>query len=155
MKVLDIILSLHTCYTCAMRDTTAIEKLLPSALNATTSVFLSIPCYIYFDFSLYWKLSVIIIFYLLQIIDTNENVTFRCFGMRILGTVWEKKYSGFQRNLYSILYTLSFSTLFFWVYFPFDLLLINLLLIQLPTIYFSGTTLHGLLSGNIRSVTTK
>ena len=134
-----------------MRDTTAIEKLLPSVLNAATALFLSLPFYFYFDFSLSWKLSVILIFYLLQVIDTHENLSFQCFGMRIFGTVWDKKYSRLQRNIYSILYTLSFTTLFFSIYFPFDLLLINLLLIQLPTIYFSGTTLHGLLSGNMRS----
>ncbi len=137
-----------------MRDTTAIEKLLPSILNATFALLLSLPFYLYFGFGLTWKLSVIGIFYVLQVLDTHENMQFRCLGMRILGTVWEKRYTRLQKNIYSILYTLSFSTLFFYVYFPFDLLLINLLLLQLPAVYFSGTTLHGLLSGNMRSKTT-
>ena len=71
--------------------------------------------------------------------------------MRIAGTVWEKPYTRFQRNIYSILYTLSFSTLFFHILFPFDLFIVNMMALQLPTIIISGTTLHGLLSGNMRS----
>jgi hypothetical protein len=85
------------------------------------------------------------------VLDTHENIQFRCFGMRLFGTIWEKKYSRLQRNVYSVLYTLSFSTMFFSLYFPFDLLVVNLFFIQLPTVYFSGTTFHGLLSGNMRS----
>ncbi len=134
-----------------MRDTSIWEKLIPSIINTVITLVLSSPFYFLFGLDIKWKISAILIFYMLQVLDTHENVHFRCFGMRILGTVWGKKYSQSQRNMYSILYTVSFSTVFFHMYFPFDLLLVNIFLLQLPTILVSRTTLHGLLAGGLRT----
>lgn len=134
-----------------MRDTSVLEKLIPSILNAVISLLVSIPLLYFFGISYEWKFATILIFYILQVIDTHEHAEFRCFGMRIFGTVWEKEYSRMQRNIYSILYTLSFSTLFFSIFFPFDIFILNIILLQLPTIFITGTTLHGLLAGNMRS----
>ena len=120
-------------------------------MNATVAIAISLPVLYFFDFEIEWKLSAIIIFYLIQVADTHEHIDFRCLGMRIFGTVWAEKYSRFQRNVYSILYTLSFSTLFFYVIFPLDIFLFNIFVLQLPTILISGTTLHGLLAGGLRS----
>lgn len=138
-------------YNCNMRDTTIIEKFLPSALNAAVAFGISLPFLYFFGHGTVWKASTILAFYFIQIADTHEHLSFRCFGMRALGTVWSDKHSRLRRNIYSILYTLSFSTLLFWIYFPFDMFLINMLLLQLPTILLTGTTLHGLLAGNFRS----
>lgn len=134
-----------------MRDTSILEKLIPSVINALVAVALSIPLYLWFGFGLGWKLSAILIFYIMQIIDTHENMNFRCFGMRIFGSTWEKEYSRFQRNLYSILYTLSFSTIFFYIYFPLDLFLANIVLLQIPSILISHTTFHSLVAGGLRT----
>jgi hypothetical protein len=134
-----------------MRDTSVYEKAIPSVLNASSALLLSLPILYFFGTSVVWKLSTILIFYILQVIDTHEHKEFRCFGMRIFGTHWEKEYSRLQRNTYAILYTCSFATLFFSVLFPFDLFLVNILMLQLPTILITGTTLHGILSGNMRT----
>jgi len=134
-----------------MRDTSVWEKLIPSLINASTALILSIPFYLYWGLNIKWKLIAILIFYIMQVLDTHENIKFRCFGMRIFGTVWEKNYSRLQRNVYSILYTLNFSTLFFHIYFPFDLFLANMLLLQLPSVLISKTTFHGLLAGGLRT----
>jgi len=134
-----------------MRDTSILEKLIPSVINASVALILSLPFYFWFGLSVHWKISAILIFYILQVLDTHENLNFQCFGMRILGTCWEKEYSRLQRNLYSIFYTLSFSTFFFYIYFPFDLFIANMLLLQLPAIILSGTTLHGFLAGGLRT----
>ncbi len=134
-----------------MRNTSAIEKLIPSVINALFVLIFSLPFYFLFGLSFKWKLITILIFYILQVLDTHENINFRCFGMRVFNTIWAKKYSRFQINLYSVLYTLSFSTLFFYIYFPLDLFLINIFFLQLPTVLISGTTLHGFLSGGLRT----
>ncbi|MDP1690296.1 MAG: hypothetical protein Q8L52_03820 [bacterium] len=133
-----------------MRETTVIEKLIPSVVNAMIAIVTATPVYIAFGPGL-GKSSAILVFYLMQILDTHENSRFRCFGMRVFGTVWKKNYSRTQRNVYSILYTLSFATLFFHIYFPFDLFVINMLFVQVPTIILTGTTFHGFLAGGMRS----
>lgn len=69
--------------------------------------------------------------------------------MILLNIHWKKDYSIKQQLLYVFLYTLSFSTIVIWVFFPFDLLIFNLLFIQLPTVLITGTTLHGFLSGKM------
>lgn len=76
----------------------------------------------------------------------------RDIGMVLMKTYWEKKYPVWKLLIYSVLYTASLATFVFYVYFPFDLLLVNLLLLQLPCVLLSGTTLHGYLSGGILTV---
>jgi len=134
-----------------MRDTNLLEKVVPSIINVGITFLISVPFLLYFGLSFEWKICVILIFYIVQIFDTHETFSFQCFGMRVFGTVWERRYSRFQRNIYSILYTASFSTLFFYIYVPFDLFIFNMLLLQLPSVLITGTTLHGLLSGNMRT----
>ncbi len=60
---------------------------------------------------------------------------------------WRKHYTFRQHIKFNIFYTLSFSTIMLYVWFPLDLLILNLLLIQLPMSLITGTTLHGYLSG--------
>jgi hypothetical protein len=72
--------------------------------------------------------------------------------MIILGSKWKKKYPFLNQFIYIILYTLSFSTLLFYVFFPFDLFLANMFLFQLPMVLIKKTTLHGFLSGNMAGV---
>lgn len=138
-----------------MRNTTAFEKLAASLLNAALALIISLPVFLYLGIGLWWKLATIAIFYIIQVLDTHERIGFRCFGMRLIGTTWAGKYSRTQRNVYSVLYTLSFSTVFFHVYIPFDLLVFNLLLIQLPCVLITGTTLHGFLAGGMRTQISK
>jgi len=133
------------------RPTNIYEKLVPSLINAVVVLVISLPFLLLWSFGLKWKIAVIAIFFVynLGFAIFNEN---RCLGMIIAKTSWQKKFSLFQKLVYTILYTLSFSTIFFWVFFPFDLLLANLLLLQLPLILLRQTTLHAFLSGKNKTI---
>ena len=55
-------------------------------------------------------------------------------------------------NLYYIvLYTISFSTLFYWLLWPFDLLLINAAC-QIPCYVFTRNTFHGFIAGQFTEI---
>ena len=69
--------------------------------------------------------------------------------MRIINAEWEDEYSLKRKLLYSFLYTLSFSTFLIWIWFPFDLLILNLLLLQLPFVLITGRTVHGYFAGMV------
>ncbi len=128
------------------KTTGPLEKFVASFFNAIIALGLSVPFLIIWGPSLYWRISVIIIFGL------YESFIFlyqkdRCFGMKIMDTYWRKHYTFRQHIKFNIFYTLSFSTIMLYVWFPLDLLILNLLLIQLPMSLITGTTLHGYLSG--------
>ncbi len=133
-----------------MRITNVLEKLLPSAINLVVVLLLASPFLIIWGAGLKWKVVTIGIFavYNLAFAVFNKN---RCLGMMLLHTYWQKDFSLLQKLIYVILYTASFATFFYWVYFPFDLLLVNLLLVQLPFVLIKQTTLHGYLAGNNRT----
>ena len=135
------------------RDTNILEKLIPSVINLFIILFLSLIVIYMFNIedTISRKTIFISIMFLynLCIAVFNKN---RCIGMIIMNTYWEKEYSLTNRILYALLYTLSFSTLLFYIYFPYDLLLFNLLLIQLPFILTKHTTAHGYLSGNMKTI---
>lgn len=134
-----------------MKSTTALEKLIPSVVNVILVFIVFIPAYFLNISLLDKKLIIIAGFFLYELIFIFANKG-RDLGMVIYNTSWEKDYSIFQLLVYNILYTLSFATLLFWLIFPFDIFLINLFFIQLPTVLLKGTTLHGFLSGGIKSV---
>jgi len=138
-----------------MRDTRIIEKIFPSIINTVLLLIITLPILYLRGPDLVWKLTIIGLFYIIQIGHTHENAEFRCFGMKVFGTRWKKKYTKLQRNIYSILYTLSFATLFISFYYPFDVFIINMLALQLPAVLLTGTTLHGYFSGNMRTVTVR
>lgn len=107
-----------------------------------------------FDDLLYIQITfiLVVLVYDLGIAVFNNN---RCLGMIIMGTYWNKEYSMKQRIIYALLYTLSYATVVFYIFFPFDLLIVNLFLLQLPFVILKKTTLHGYLSGNISTVVGK
>lgn len=130
------------------KNTNALQKLSVSILNTLFTLLLSLPFYFIFGFSNTYRVILVFIFliYNLSCIFLSNN---RCLGMIILGIKWKEEYSLKQHIIYRLLYSLSFSTIVIWIFFPFDLLLINLLCIQLPTILLTGSTLHGYLSGKM------
>jgi hypothetical protein len=130
------------------KNTNALQKLSVSVINTLFVVLLSIPFYLLWGFTLYYKISLVAIFllYNLVFIFTTKN---RCLGMIILGIYWKEEYPLKNQVIYAFLYTLSFSTAVIWIFFPFDLLLVNLLLIQLPFVLKTGTTAHGYFSGKM------
>ena len=130
------------------KNTNALQKLSVSIINTIFVTILSLPFYFIYSFTTTYKVILIILFFLynLSFIFLTNN---RCLGMIILGIKWKEEYSIKQQVLYTFLYSLSFSTIVIWIFFPFDLLLFNLLFIQLPTVLLTGTTLHGYLSGKM------
>ena len=70
----------------------------------------------------------------------------------LMRTYYSGKYQKKNQLLYDIFYTASFSTIFFSILFPFDVLLLNILFIQLPMVLLTKTTLHGYLAGNVTTV---
>lgn len=133
------------------RPTNIYEKLVPSLINAVVVLVISLPFFLLWGHGLKWKMAVIAIFFVynLGFAIFNKN---RCLGMIIAKTSWQKEFNLIQKLVYTVLYTLSFSTIFFWIVFPFDLLLVNLLILQLPLVLLRQTTLHAFLSGKNKTV---
>lgn len=134
-----------------MYTTSIIQKILPSIINVLIVFVIASP----FLFSkipvLNKKIILVILFLVYNLIFVFFNHG-RDFGMMIVGSYWKENYPVINLLVYSVLYTASFSTLLFWIYFPFDLFLVNMLLVQLPTVILTGTTFHGFLSGHMVSV---
>lgn len=137
------------------RNTTIIEKAVPSLINTGFVFFILSPFIVFYGFTLGIRCALVCLFLLVQIVDTHTRSQFRCIGMRALGSYWAHNYSSRQKLLYSILYSASFATLVFYVYIPLDIFVVNMLLVQLPCIMLTGTTLHGFLAGNMQSVIKK
>ena len=135
-----------------MRKATSVDKFMSSIINAIVVFLFFLPVLIFFDFSILVKKIIFIVFmviYRILFIVINEN---RSIGMILMGTYWEKRYPLSKQILHAILYTVSFSTLLFWIFFPFDLFLINLLLFQLLSMKLTGMTLQEYLSGGMQGV---
>lgn len=134
-----------------MRLTNPSEKACNSLINVLFVLLISSPLW-YASFSpILKKMIVLLLFfvYKLVIIFFNKN---RSLGMLVTNTYWKKKYPLNQQIFHSVLYTSSFSTLLFWIYFPFDLFLFNMLFFQIPTLYFKKTTFHGYIAGNMVTI---
>lgn len=134
-----------------MIKTNAFEKITTSFINVLSALIIFLPFYFTIDNFLVKKIIFIFIFlaYNLIFLIFNKN---RCLGMIIMKTKYEKEYPKIKHFVYIILYTLSFSSLLFWINFPFDLFLLNIFFIQLPIVIIKKTTLHWYLSGNIITV---
>lgn len=134
-----------------MENTTIYKKIADSIINILFVLIFFLPFYFFIEGLLIKKLILIGIFliYNASFLLTNQQ---RCLGIIFMKTKYAEKYSKPQFLIYNILYTLSFSTLLFWIFFPLDLFLFNILFLQLPAIIFKRTTFHGYLSGNIKTV---
>ena len=130
------------------KSTNAIEKLSVTLIDTALVLVLSIPDYLIFGFNNYYKIIVVLLFLAcnLTYILVSKN---RCLGMILLNIYWKRNYPIKNQLIYAVLYTLSFATAFIWLFLPFDLLLVNLLLVQLPLVLKTGSTLHGYLSGKM------
>jgi len=134
-----------------MRETNIFEKILASIINIIIVFIIFLPfLFIVLD-NTSKKLILISLFFVYSRIFSFLNKG-RDLGMIAIGTYWKEEYPLWNQLIYSILYTASFATLFFWIYFPFDLFLFNMIILQLPCILLTGTTLHGYLSGKMITV---
>ena len=130
-----------------MMKTNALDKLLVSVINFVVVVIPTIP----FWFIGYWRVALVGFFLVYQVIVAFSR-SGRSFGMVLLGICWAEDYPIRNRLIFAVLYTMSFATIVVWVFFPFDLLVLNLLIVQLPVVLVTGKTLHGFLSGGMYGV---
>jgi len=128
--------------------TNALWKLANSIVNVSFVLLLSLPFLYILGFGFEYRIVLVILFltYQLVVAITPKHIDF---GDLVTRTRWIKKYPQKNHITFAFLYSLSFSTFVIWISFPFDLLLFNLLLIQLPFVLKTGYTLHGYLSGKM------
>ena len=134
-----------------IKKTSIVQKLGASIINIIIVFIFFLPFYFTISNNFVRKLILIGIFllYNILVVVCNNN---RCIGMILMNTKRDRTYSKWNQILYLILYTFSFSTILFRFIFPFDLLLCNIVLVQLPMVVFKWTTLHWYLSGNMTSI---
>jgi hypothetical protein len=132
----------------AYRLTSAVEKLLISVVNSAVALLLAAPLLL-IDLTAPQIKGILVALFFAENIEAVIFHAYRLPGMRVLGSRWKRSYPLSRQLIHSVLYSASFSTLLFWVWFPGDLLLLNLLCLQLPCVLVTGTTLHGFLAGNM------
>lgn len=132
----------------ALRRTTAAEKLLTSAVNVAVAVLVWLPLACLLPGLLAGKLALVGVF-LLENLACIALCQYRLPGMLVQGAFWCRPWPRRNQCLHAILYTASFASLLFWVWVPLDLFLFNMLLLQLPALRLTGTTLHGWLAGGM------
>ncbi len=141
----------HALSSEAFRETTALEKLITSLINASVAFLFLMP-FMWVDFStLELKLLFIALFFAENLLAIFF-LDYRLPGMQFQDTRWKKSYSKSLQFVHAILYTASFASMLFWIWIPGDLLVLNILLLQLPCILLTKTTLHGFLAGNMVDV---
>lgn len=133
-----------------MKTTNISYKLFPSVINIIVTFVLSLPFLLIYEDITKWKIIWVVIFFLYNCIF--EFAYNRCLGMMLFGTYYEKEKTILQKLLYVFLYTISFGTILFYIWVPFDLLIFNLVAIQLPFILITGNTFHGFVSGKIKTI---
>jgi len=95
------------------------------AADAIVPVLLSLPALIAWGDAPRWRVLVVTLFLELGIVSQLAAGT-RSLGMLLMRSTWEHRYGFWRRFAYLLLATASFSTLFIWARFPFDLFLLNL-----------------------------
>jgi len=131
-----------------MKETNILQKVIPSAVNSLLSIGGAL---LFQPILSNWKILAIVLFFLLNLFFLFRSDR-REIGMLLVGTFWAQKYSIWNHIIFAVFYTLSFSTLLIWVWFPFDLFLFNILLLQLPFLLKTNTTFHGYISGEMTTV---
>lgn len=135
-----------------MKQTDIFQKLIPSIINVFVVFIITIPVLLirhsYSSMIVIWVWTFFLYNLFFIIVFKNRDL-----GMMIVKTYWKKDYPIANQLLFAILYTLSFATLFIWIWFPFDLFIFNMVCVQLPFVLLTGTTLHGYLSGKMVTVT--
>ena len=125
------------------------QKLGASALNVSVILGVTVPIALGLKLSFHQARVLFLLVSAVYLAVALFTPRHRSLGMMVAGLDWREPYSLARLARYAILYLLSLSTLLFWIWVPFDLFLANILLIQLPCVLLTGTTLHGFLSGGV------
>jgi len=123
-----------------MITTTAVEKASASVINI-----LAFGCIVWPFMNYLSVASCCVLFFLFQSLfflrDDKRDI-----GMLIVGSRYERGYSRRQYLLYTCLYTFSVMTVFYPGIFALNMLM------QIACIMMTGTTIHGYLAGEIKTV---
>ena len=112
-------------------------KIIASVINCSLVTLISLPIYFVAEIAV-WKASAVALFFIYNVLFRK-----RCVGMYLVRTYQERPAS----VRFAALYSISYSSLLFYVYVPGDLLCINGLVFQLPCLALVGNTAHGYLAG--------
>lgn len=129
-------------------QTNAFWKLMNSVVNVAFVLVISLPFLFLLGFTLRYRIILALLFLAYQLIVALSPKHIDL-GDLVTGSRWIEKYPLKNHVIFTFLYSLSFSTFVVWVFFPFDLLIFNLLLIQLPFVLKTGYTPHAYLSGKM------
>jgi hypothetical protein len=135
-----------------MRKTNILEKVFPAIINVVAVVLISQIFLPLTTDSLSDRAVYVIVFFVYNLVFLFLEGG-RDLGMMIFDTHWAKEYKPINKFIYAALSAASFATLLFKIWFPLDLFLINMLVLQLPSVIKTGKTLNGLLAGGIVTVT--
>lgn len=130
------------------------HKLFASIINVLIVYILAIPLWLADLSTSADKVILIVAFFVYELLFLSIG-SGRDPGMMVVGSYWQKHYSYRRKVIYAFFYAISFASVMFWVRFPLDVLVMNLLLLQLPSVLLTGTTLHGWLAGMISVVRTR
>ncbi len=75
--------------------------------------------------------------------------------MALVGTNWKESYPQTKQFIFVIANTLSFASIFYHVFFPFDLLLFNLVLLQVPSLFYGGMYFPQYIAGKMQMSTNR
>ena len=134
-----------------MKYLTPIEKIRNSIINIFITILISMPLIYLTNSLLHKKLIIITIFFLLKSISIFRK-DHKTLGMILTKTSWKEKYPKHKHILHSIFYTISFSTIMFYIWFPLDIFSINIFLLQLPSMIKNKMTFHEFISGKMMQV---
>jgi len=97
------------------------------------------------------KIFIILLFFLynLYFLIFHQG---RDLGMFLLDIDWRDDYQLKIKIVHLVLYTASFASIFYYLLFPFDLLLINIFVLQVPTILLKESTFPEKFAGNMQTV---
>jgi hypothetical protein len=120
-----------------MKWTLTCKKATASAVNIGLVSTLTSPVYFLSGIDV-WRICCTVLFFLYALLLPH----------RCLGQMFAKTYQNKPTNLaFAALYTAGFTTVIYWIWFPFDLALANGLFVQIPCLLVFGNTLHGLATG--------
>jgi hypothetical protein len=114
------------------------DKVGASMINVSLLVFVSLPLYALMPDVNSWRFACVLTFLIY-----NLAVRKRCLGMRLMGTYIHPPSS----IPYVAAYAAGFASIIYYIWLPFDLLLLNSAA-QLTSILRTGNTLHGWLTGS-------
>jgi len=97
------------------------------------------------------KIFIILLFFLYNLYFLIFHQS-RDLAMILLDLDWRQSYPLKNKIAHLVLYTASFASIFYYLIFPFDLLLINIFVLQFPTILLKESTFQERLAGNMQTV---